>query len=849
MQQHRQQIILLTGLVSVLVAQPSWAKELANESKPEPIKEPYMLPTTIKGWLSQTEPENRGWLAQSLNSPLQVIRVSLNRTTTGLEIVLETADGKPLQIDLGKIRTEGNSIIADIPNAILALPNTQTFSTENPTLDVARVQVVQQGTNNIQVSVTGNNTLPKSEISLKTGELIYNLTLETDILDGEIVVTARRQQGYRVPNATSGSKTDTPIRDLPFSVQVIPEELLRDRRVESVNEALRTVAGVTPDNPSFSAFEGVTIRGFTGGNIIRNGLRDDTNITTRIAIPNIEQIEVLKGPAGALFSQGGPGGTVNIVTKQPLAIPRYNVEGTLGNFETYAGSLDFTGPLNDSQTLLYRFIAGASSTGTFIDFFDRRDYVIAPTLTWQISPITKLTFAGEYTIGEQPNARGLPAKGTVLPNINGKLPRNRFIGEPDDELDKNNRYALRLSYNLDHNFNSKWQLRNAFRATFQRNPQNSMYPANLLDDERTLERGIYATTDQSQDNFILDTNIVGTFNTGSITHKLLFGFDFNRDIYGASGQLFNLDPIDLFNPVYRQSQKSFVDAYPKEPITTTSVGIYLQDQIDLFTNWKLLLGGRFDLVSQKISKVDNSESMQQDEAISPRVGLVYQPTDSLSLYTSYSRSFLQNVGTALDNKLFQPERGSQYELGMKADLLNRRLSTTLALFQVTRSNVLTADPIDPNFSVQTGEQRSRGIELDVAGEIAPGWKIAAGYAYTDAQITADNTYTVGNYINNVPKNALSLWTTYEIQSGSLNGLGFGLGLFYVGERQGDLDNSFQVPSYTRTDASLFYRRNNFRAGLNIENLFDVTYFETAESSLRVYYGAPTTIKGTISLTF
>jgi iron complex outermembrane recepter protein len=673
--------------------------------------------------------------------------------------------------------------------------------------------------------------------------------MQEEATEEEIVVTEEEQRGYRLPNATTGSKTDTPLRDLPFSVQVVPQELLQDRQVQSINEALRTVSGVTADNPSFSAFEGVTIRGFSGRNIIRNGLRDDTNITTRIAIPNIERIEVLKGPAGALFSQGGPGGTVNIVTKKPLSVPRYSVQGTIGNFDTYEGSLDLTGPLNDSKTLLYRLIAGASTSGTFIDFFDRRNYVVAPALTWQIGPATKLTFEGEYTISEQPNARGLPAKGTVLPNINGKLPRNRFIGEPDDDLDKNDRYSIRLGYQLEHRFSSNWQLRNAFRATFLKNPQNSLFPSNLLDDERTLERGLFTAPDQSQNNYILDTNVVGTFKSGSIAHKLLFGFDLNRDVYASGGQQFELAPIDIFNPVYRRPRGALLGEFPREPFITDSLGIYLQDQIDLLPNLKLLLGGRFDIVSQKTEFADGSESFQQDEAFSPRVGLVYQPIETVSLYASYSRSFLQSAGTAFDNTLFKPERGTQYEVGIKADWLDRKLSTTLALFDITRSNVLTADPTNPNFSIQTGEQKSRGLELDIAGEILPGWKIAAGYAYTDAEITADNTFAVGNRINNVPEHAASLWTTYEIQQGALKGLGFGLGLFYVGQRQGDLDNSFEVPSYTRTDATLFYRRDNYRIGLNIENLFNISYFEAAESQLRVYYGAPFTVRGTIAWTF
>ncbi|OKH37857.1 ferrichrome-iron receptor [[Phormidium ambiguum] IAM M-71] len=842
MQQHQQQIIWLIGLASVLVAQPSWAELSQHELSRHTHN--------FKDWITQIEAENGVQLAQLPGDPLQVTRVSLNPTPTGLEISLETSDGKPLQIDRTKFRTEGNNLIADIPNAVLVLP-TQEFKAENPAADIVSVQVVQQDSTNIQVRVLGNNMLPKTNITLKTGELTYSLnpTVQQSDPDVEILVTADRAQGYRVPNTTTGSRTDTPLRDLPFSVQVVPQELLEDRRIESVNEALRTVAGVTPDNPSYSAFEGFTIRGFTGRNIIRNGLRDDTNITSRIAIPNIEQVEVLRGPAGALFSQGGPGGTVNIVTKKPLSTRRYHVEGTIGSFDTYGVSLDFTGPINDSKTLLYRFIAGASTTGTFIDYFDRRNYVIAPSLTWNISPTTRINFEGEYTIGQQPNARGLPARGTVLPNINGKLPRNRFIGEPDDELDKNDRYALRLGYTLEHKFSDNWQLRNAFRATLTRSPQNSLFPSNLLDDQRTLERGLFSTEDQSQDNYIIDTNVVGTFKTGSIAHKLLFGIDLNRDVYASSSREFQLDPIDIFNPVYRQSRRIFVAEYPREPYISDSLGIYVQNQIDLLPNLKILLGGRFDIVSQKIDFADNTESFQQDEAFSPRVGLVYQPIESVSLYASYSRSFLQNVGTAFDNRLFQPERGTQYEVGVKADWLDRRLSTTLALYQINRTNVLTTDPANPNFSIQTGEQRSRGIELDIAGEILPGWKIAAGYAYTDAKITADNTYTVGNRINNVPEHAVSLWTTYEIQSGSVRGLGFGLGIFYVGEREGDLDNSFQVPGYTRVDASVFYRRDNFRIGLNIENLFDVSYFETAESTLRVYYGAPITIKGTISWTF
>jgi iron complex outermembrane recepter protein len=788
------------------------------------------------------------WQAQIAQSQARVTQVLVTPKGNELEISLETADGKPLTIDASKFRAEGNTLVADITNTTLALPTGAAFSAENPTADIVAVQVSQTAPGTIRVSVVGKAALPKTPVILKAAGLAYALNPARGNEDQEVVVTGQ-QPGYRAPNATTGSKTDTPLRDLPFSVQVVPRQLLEDRKVDSVNEALRTVPGIVPDNSSNSAFEGYNIRGFSFGNILRNGLRDNTSATARIPVPNIEQVEVLRGPAGALFSAGNPGGTVNIITAKPQFTPRYLLEATVGNFGTYAGTVDFTGPLNDSKTLAYRFIGNVNTSRTFIDFFDRNNYLVAPSLTWQIRPGTKLTFEAEFTGSQQPNDRGLPALGTVVPNINGTLPRNRFIGEPNDAFDQNNRYGVRLGYTFEHQFNPNWRLQNTLQISSLQIPQNSIFPSELLADQRTLTRGLFASDDQSEQNYTVDTNIIGNFRTGKIEHKLLFGVDFYRNVYGSFDREFTLPDIDIFNPVYGRGGVTFVAEYPKNIFITDNLGFYLQDQVTLLRNLKLLLGGRVDIANQRINFVDGTTTSQQDTAFSPRVGLVYQPIEPVSLYASYSRNFGQNIGTAFDSGLFQPSRGTQYEVGVKAELLNRRLATTLALYQVTLSNVLTADPINPNFSVQTGEQRSRGIELDLVGEPIPGWKIAAGYAYTNARVTADNVIPVGNRLFNTPEHAVSLWTTYEIQRGTAKGLGFGLGIFYVGRREGDLENSFRVPGYTRTDASIFYRRNNLRVGLNIENLFDTTYFEAVESSLRVFYGAPLTIRGTISWTF
>lgn len=809
------------------------------------------------------------------SSITKVTAVRVNSTAKGIEVILESPNAETLK---PVNSNQGNSFIADIPNAVLELPESKDFSIANPANGVVSVSVTQADANTVRVTVTGEVGLPTAELFDSEEGLVFELapvvsvqppeqpTSETERSQPpeqptsetppeqptaesdepiELVVTGE-QDGYRVPTASTATKTDTLLRDVPQAIQVIPRQVLQDQQVRRLNEALRNAPGVISNNSERSPFEGFTIRGFSNRNIIRNGLRDDTNITTNVNIENIEQIEVLRGPASVLFGQGGAGGTINIVTKKPQSTPYYFIEGTIGSFDTYGGSIDFTGPLNDDRTLLYRLNASAYTTDTFVDFFETERYFIAPSLTWLMGKNTELTLEAEYSNQKQPNDRGLPARGTVLPNRNGQLPINRFIGETFDEIDKNNRQSLRIGYNFEHRFSENWQFRNNFNFSYLSVDQNSLFPTELSDDDLTLERGLYVSK-FAQQAYNLDTNIVGNFKTGSIDHKLLFGVDLSRDISYQEGRNFlrELDPIDIFNPIYRRESAGADSPEDADaPTISQGLGIYLQDQISLLENLKLVLGGRFDIVTQKLENPLGASS-QQDEAFSPRVGIVYQPSEAVSFYANYSRSF-QQVTDLTSNRLFVPERGTQYELGMKVDWTDN-LSSTLALYQITRSNVLFTDLSDASgrTSLQAGEQRSRGIELDITGEILPGWRIIGGYAYTDAQVTEDNNIPEGNRINNVPEHAFSLWSRYDIQQGNLQGLGFGLGLFYVGERQGDLNNSFSLPSYVRTDAALFYSRNNLRAALNFQNLFDNEYFEAAEGDLRVYPGAPRTIKFTL----
>jgi iron complex outermembrane receptor protein len=889
-------LIVVGSVFSVLIAPSASAKVSLNE--PEKQKQEIGQVGGAVGkiqFLSELESPLKsaqvllGQLPTSQTAPssevIQVTSVKANPTDKGVEVILQTSLGEQLQV---VNRSQGNSFIADIPNAQLRLPSGDgfTFRSDKPIAGIILITVTNFDANTIRVKVTGEAGSPTVELfdSPKEG-LIFSLIpattaaqKPTSVPEGvpesqkpeqqqpesktpqekplaqqdetiELVVRAQ-QDGYRVPDASVGTRTDTPLRDIPQSIQVVPQQVIEDQQATRLIEVLQNVPGVVQGGVSPRTFSNVfNIRGFASNeNVLVNGLPDSTNQNVGFG-ENIERVEVLKGPASVLFGQGGLGGRVNLVTKQPLRDPFYSVEASVGNYDFYRGAIDLSGPLNESETVLYRLNASAQTTESFIDFYEQQRYLVAPALTWQIGDRTKLTLEADYSRVEGPFDVGIPAQGSVLPNPNGEIPRDLYIGEPD--IDNSQNRVFRVGYDLEHRFSDDWQVRSVFRASLLRLNREIVFSRGagaLQSDGRTLNR-IFDDQDYNENIYNLDTYTVGNFATGSIQHQLVVGFNLFRYDTDTIGFTRSIAPLNVFNPVYGASLSGPEDLSYDITNRTQQFGLYLQDQISFAQNLKLLLGGRFDIASQDFeNSVEGISDFKQEEAFSPRVGIVYQPVEFISLYASYSRSFNQAVST-FSAASPEPERGRQYEIGVKADLTDQ-LAATLAFYDLTRSNLPTEDPTNPLLTIQVGEQRSRGIEFDISGEILPGWNIIAGYAYTDAEITEDNNdEIIGNRLNNVPEHAFNLWTTYEIQSGSLQGLGFGLGVFYFGERQGDLANSFKLPSYTRTDAAIFYKRDNFRVALNIRNLFDVDYFVSAQNRARVFPGDPLTVVGTVSWKF
>ncbi|WP_430688308.1 TonB-dependent siderophore receptor [Leptolyngbya sp. AN03gr2] len=825
------QLWLLGCLCSVGMGLPAAAE---TEAKSTAIAVPQLSQidrpaTTVKEWMAQVEA-----------AIVRVTGVRVDRTDQGLQVILETEAGQALAATQ---QAEGNTLILTVPNAVLG----EERSFEKPAEGIDRVSVSQADATTIRISITGLNDLPIAEIVPGQG-LVLAVTPEEGT-EEEITVTGEGQRGYRVPNASTATRTDTPIRDIPQSIQVVPQEVIRDRNVRTVTEAVETVSGVLDASNSYGAPGGTfLIRGFnlgefSGGNL-RNGFRDYDYYSVS-SIGTIEQIEVLKGPASVLFSAQEPGGVINTVTKRPLNTPYYNATFQAGNYGFYQPSIDFSGPLTADRNVLYRFIASYRGARSYQDFVSSGTTTIAPSITLRLGERTDLNLSYEYVRYFADN----PIFEVPLLSDGSLPPRNFYPAYPSVVLQDVT--TNRIGLNLNHRFSENLQVRSNLAIVLNQRTLNRNFFETLIDD-RILTDPSVSESSEWANGYFGQIDLLAKFNTGSITHQLLAGFDANFLDLDFREVRATVPDLDILNPNYNIARPEYSPGFAYGQ-SNRSYGVYLQDQIALSNNVKLLIGGRYDWTSSdlEIRSNDINEPVINDGAFSPRVGLVYQPSDTISLYTSYSTSFKPSSGFSInpDGGAFQPTRGTQYEVGVKTDFLDRRLSATVAAYHITKTNVITPDPNNPGFSIQTGEVRSQGIELDVAGELLPGWKIIASYAYTDAEVTKDNATPIGNRLDNVPFNQASLWTTYEIQKGNLRGLGIGFGLFYVGSRQVDLANSTELPSFLRTDAAIYYRRDGLNAAINIRNLFDIDYGSYAFGRNFIQRGAPLTITGSIGWTF
>lgn len=668
-----------------------------------------------------------------------------------------------------------------------------------------------------------------------------------------VVEVKGQRQSYRALSATGATKTDTLLKDLPQSVRVITGDLLKDVGVTTLAGALDLASGISRQSNFGGMWDSYAMRGFTGDpnygsdymvngfNSSRgyNGVRDGANTHT---------IEVLKGPASALYGRGEPGGTVNITTKKPRFDPAYVVDFSVSSYQTYRSAVDLTGPLGDR--LAYRLNAAHEQGNSYRDHFEIKRSIIAPSLIWLIGDATTVSYEIEAIKQQSPYDRGVVAVRGEL----GLIPNSRFLGEPADG--PNTIKSLGHQLFVQHELNGKWSLQSGLSHRHSSIEGFSTEANNIEPDGRTLRRQRRYKNSEGTD-ISGRVELLGKFATGPIGHSILLGLDAykytdHRINLRRNPSLANPYAIDIYNPVYGGVSDPLL---PSSDVSgdQRARGYYAQDQIDLSKQWKATAGVRYDSSDQTVvnNRLARASSHSQS-ATSPRVGIVYQPVPTVSLYANAGKGFRPNSGISVDNQAFPAEESRSYEVGAKLDTADGKMTGTLALYKITKTNVLTINPANTDFSMPAGEVGSKGLELDVSGEFARGWRLSAAYAYTDARVTrGDNTIRTGSQFPNVPRNSANLLVSPTFQLGAARA-SLGAGLNYVGERRGDVgfSSDFTLPAYTTARLMSSYSPSRkLRFSLNVENVFDKTYYASSYSQVWVAPGTARTVTFNVQYKF
>lgn len=659
-------------------------------------------------------------------------------------------------------------------------------------------------------------------------------------------------QGYRATRSASATRTDTAIHETPQSISVVPAQVVEDIGATRLEDALDYAGGVERGN-NFGG-QGLTeflVRGFSTQEFYRNGFAVNRGYPNMPDANTLERIEVLRGPASMLYGRGDPGGTFNIVSKQPQAERRTVLGSQVNTDGLRRGTLDTTGALDESAAITYRLNLVAEGSDSFRDHVESERYNIAPVLRWQLSDDTALILEGDYLHNRHPLDRGL----TRYPNQAGDLSRDRFLGEESAGKLTNQNATTQLR--LEHQLDSQWMLRGGIQYLDGSLDGGAVENNGLAADGRTVGRN-YSERWLNWNDLAVQANLEGHFDAAGLAHTLLLGVEFDDFNYDSqidrSGGATSDFPIDLYDQVYGQPLPALTRTTTYDDENLKSYAFFLQDQITLTERLTAQVGARLERFEQRYeNKLNPAGSWDQaHNAVSPRFGLIYDLTEELAVYANTSRSFKPNRGADRSSQAFDPEEGIAHEVGVKYELPEHDLSVTAALFHITKENVLTSDPVDSNYQVAAGEARSRGFDISVAGNITPQWRMIGGYAYVDAEVTESSSASmpVGTRLANVPRHSFNLLDTYEFAEGPLAGLGVGMGVKYVGDRKGGATSTaFDMDAYTTVDLLAYYPlTERVRLNLNLNNLFDEEYEERAWGNIWAYPGAPRTLQAGIAIT-
>jgi len=626
-------------------------------------------------------------------------------------------------------------------------------------------------------------------------------------------------QGYRATRSATATRTDSDIRDTPQAISVVPAQVIDDLNTTRIDRALDFAGGVSRQN-NFGGltFLNYSVRGFTTGELYKNGFAINRGSYSAPDTSAIERIEVLKGPAASLYGRGDPGGLVNIVGKKPQAEAFTTFKASAGSWDRYRSSLDVNTPLDDDGRVLSRVNLALEDNGSFRDHVDGRRAIVSPSLSWQLTPDTLLSIDSEFSRTESVFDRGIPAVNGEM----GAVSRSTYLGEPNDGHVRNDNQTLDLA--LEHHLDDNWKLRLANHYTQGTLRGNSSEPSRVVGDR--ISR-FYRERNFEWNDSITQAELHGHFELLGWQHQSLIGLEYenyrNSQKYPQSVTGFGYG-IDIYNPVFGQPKPAIVN--PNDFFEhTESHALNLQDQIVFTERLRGLLGVRLEHVEQTAqNRASGVLNTQEKDVATPRLGLLYQLTPEVGVFANASTSFKPNtLGT--QGQVYKPEKGIGYETGLKLDLFDSRVGATLALFRIDKENVITTDAFGD--SVAAGKARSQGVDLQFSGQVTEAVRVIGAYAWIDAEVTkGDAALPKGSELLGIPRHSGSLMAVYEFQDGALRGSDFGAAANYVGERSGQAGSDFRLPSYSIVDLLAHYKASEqLTLGLNLNNLFDRKYYE------------------------
>ncbi|MDD1134628.1 ferrichrome-iron receptor precursor [Pseudomonas sp. DD1] len=662
----------------------------------------------------------------------------------------------------------------------------------------------------------------------QTTKRLQTWTLEPIKVSGE-------REGYTAPSSASATRTDTPMIDVPQSVQVVTQSMIKEQDSHSLTDALVNVSGVRATKPQEALFAQPIVRGFPA-EIYMNGLPAFGGTAASIdpaSLIGTERVEVLKGPTSALYGGGigAPlGGLINVISKRPEAEPSALLSMRTGSFGTVNPSMDLNTPIGDKVAA--RISADYQENDSWIDHVNGHQWSIQPSIAFQLSPETELLLRGQYEDRSQLEYSGLPAAQA----LSGQIDRNAFpgatSGQPHTTIE-NRTTTAQLTHELSDD--TRMTVTAQYYEGKVRDYGSFVYPELLGPSPATPTVypifKLYLPTNIRENT--LDTNLASRIEALGGNHELLVGASYDRtDFTSAMSGAELIGELDLANPAYGISYGATPEIMVSQTNRYETKALYVQDQATY---------GRFHLLgSLRLTQLDLKQQEQGVDTsyhrVTPRFGITYDLTESLALYAAYSTGF-RGAFNFTGRETPKPELSRNYEAGVKLAFNDLGISGTLAVFEQTRRNVSTPDP-DPNYSilgysVQSGEQRARGVEADLVWEPIPALSLLANYAYTQAEVTEDSSIPVGDGLPRVPRHSGRLAARYRILDGAAKGLGFGAGITALSSRELTLPNTVSAPGYALLDAQTSYDFDRYTISVSAVNLTGRKVFETYQ-----YLGSP-----------